>query len=235
MHAEDVSSDCHIISSFGVTRYSRSSCNLAALWKAALKAFWQVFRNTLPIQITGVRHTQTWQNPFCCTRFMIVISSLEIPVNNCMATFSWQPLEKVWNRVSAGLPMAENKEVKSFLSTNLPGHMFGVWRFQTAKIQDQSHLQSLNSYYEVILIKQLVTVFSNPNAQSACFEFLLNIRENKHSGTSKLVVNSVGCNQLWLQLMINLFIVFLPESTATNICILSYFVPQCMPQGFQDA
>lgn len=65
--------------------------------------------------------------------------------------------------------MAENQEIKSFLSTNLPGHMFGVWRFQMAKMQDQRLLQSLNSYYEVILIKQLVIVFSNPNAQSACF------------------------------------------------------------------
>lgn len=69
-----------------------------------------------------------------------------------------------------------------------------------AKMQDQRLLQSLNSYYEVILIKQLVIVFSNPNAQSACFEFLLNIRENKQTGTSKLVVNSVGCNQLFDQI-----------------------------------
>jgi len=46
------------------------------------------------------------------------------------------------------------------------------------------------------MIKQFVPVIPNPNAQSACFEFLLTVRENKNSVTRKLVVNSVGCNHL---------------------------------------
>lgn len=66
------------------------------------------------------------------------------------------------------------------------------------------------------MIKQFVPVFFNHNAQSACFEFLLTIRENKHSLTCRLVVKSVGCKQLWLQLMRNLFIIFLSRSTTTN-------------------
>lgn len=124
-----VTSSCPLV----LTNYFRTISDLATLWKAAPKSFWQMFRNKLPIQITGARHVQTWQNLFCCTGFMIVMSSLEVPVNSCMATFSWQPLEKVlqqyrwlvaaqcqgyapdaWTRVSAGLPVAENKEVNPF-------------------------------------------------------------------------------------------------------------------------
>lgn len=123
-----------------------------------------MFRNKLPIQITGVRRIQTWQNPFCCTGFMIVISSLEVPVNDCMATFSWQPLEKVpqqcrwlvaaqcqgyapdaWTSLSAGLPTAENKEVKPFCLQICLGMCLGFGGFRLQRCRTRASYKAWTS------------------------------------------------------------------------------------------
>lgn len=102
-----------------------------------------------------MRHIQIWQSPFCCTGFMVVISSLEVPVNDCMATFSWQPLEKVpqqcrwrvavqrqgyspdvWTRLPAGLPMAGNKVDPFYLQICLGIRLgFGGFRLQRYRIR----------------------------------------------------------------------------------------------------